>query len=401
MKVLFVNVVCGVGSTGRIVTDLCNVLRAEGHSCLVAYGYGQSRGIPEEDTIRTVSKMGYYAHNALSRLSDHAGFYSSEATRRLIDRIEKYDPDIVHLHNLHGYYLNIEILFDYLRSAGKPVVWTLHDCWAFTGHCAYFDAVGCEQWKTGCSCCSQLRTYPHCYLNGDVARNYERKKAAFSGVQDMNLVTPSHWLAGLVKESFLREYPVRVIHNGIDRELFRPGENEFRRSHGWEDKKLILAVASEWNERKGMKDVFAMAGGLGPEYQVVMVGLQEKQLPQVPPEIFPIQKTGSAEELARIYAASDVLVNTTYEDNFPTVNLEALACGTPIITYETGGSVEAADESCGIVVEQGNVEALCRAVPEALRLNREAARQRSRLFDREDRYRDYLALYLERLPEKI
>lgn len=397
MKVLFVNLVCGLGSTGRIVTDLCAVLRAEGHDCRVAYGYGEARAIPAEDTLRTVGKAGYYAHNALSRLTDHAGFYSSEATRRMIRWIEQYDPDLIHLHNLHGYYLNVELLFAYLKRAGKPVVWTLHDCWPFTGHCAYFDAAGCSQWKSGCRSCSQLRTYPHCYLGGDVARNYARKKAAFRGVEKLVFVTPSQWLAGLVGESFLGDYPVRVIHNGIDRELFSPRESDFRRAHGWEDKKLVLAVASEWNARKGMQDVFSLAQRLGGDYQTIMVGVRKEQLSLIPPEVYPIQKTSSAEELAKIYAAADVLVNPTYEDNFPTVNLEALACATPVLTYRTGGSVEAVDESCGIVVDRGDVDALCRAVPEALKLHREDARRRSLLFDREDRYRDYLALYRELL----
>ena len=397
MKVLFVNVVCGVGSTGRIVTDLCAVLRTEGHSFRVAYGYGTARGIAPEDSFRTVGKGGYYAHNALSRLTDHAGFYSTAATRRLIRRIEEYDPDLIHLHNLHGYYLNVELLFDYLRRAGKPVIWTLHDCWPFTGHCAYFDAAGCDRWKSGCRDCTQLRSYPKCFLGGDVARNYARKKAAFCGVERLVFVTPSHWLAGLVGESFLGDYPVRVIHNGIDRTLFCPQESDLRRNHGWENRKLVLAVASEWNARKGMQDVFSLARKLGPDYQTVMVGVRKEQLSLIPPEVYPIRKTGSAAELAQLYAAADVLVNPTYEDNFPTVNLEALACGTPVLTYRTGGSVEAVDESCGIVVERGDVEAMCRAVPEALKLHREDARRRSRLFDREDRYRDYLSLYREML----
>ena len=399
MRVLFVNVVCGVGSTGRIVTDLCAVLKAEGHQCLVAYGYGQSRAIAESDTVKTVGKAGYYAHNALAKLTDRTGLYSTAATRRLIHKIEEFDPDVIHLHNLHGYYVNYEILFAYLKRAKKPVVWTLHDCWPFTGHCAYFDAAGCEQWRTGCLRCSQLRSYPSCYLRGDVRRNFEQKKAAFTGLDKLVLVTPSRWLAGLTEASFMGDYPVQVIPNGIDLALFRPRESAFRREHGWEDKILVLAVAGDWDARKGMEDVFALSQLLDARYQTVMVGLRPEQMAQVPDRVFAIERTDSPDALAELYATADVLVNTTYEDNFPTVNLEALACGTPVITYATGGSVEAADSSCGIVVEQGNVRAMAAAMESALRLDRADARRRALCFDREARYRDYLVLY-ERLLQK-
>lgn len=396
MKVLMINIVCGSGSTGRIVADMWSLLKEQGHEAKIAYGFGTGTRVAQEDMFRFNTKFGYYRHNIAAKLTDRTGLYSARQTKRLVEYIKRYDPDVIHLHNLHGYYINYEVLFDYLAQSGKPVVWTLHDCWAFTGHCAYFTAAGCEQWKTHCADCSLLKNYPVCYFKGDVCNNFDAKRRAFTNVEDMMIVTPSKWLAGLVGESFLSKYPVEVIHNGIDLSVFKPRESDFRSRYGITEKKMVLAVANVWEKRKGLDDVLRLAEMLGEDYQVVIVGLSEKQAESMPENIVAIQRTSSVEELAEIYSAADVFVNTSYEDTFPTVNLEALACGTPVVTYDTGGCAEALDTASGIAVPTGDLEKMKEAVCSAKSLDRAKACQRAQTFSAREKYTEYLRLY-ERL----
>ena len=275
-------------------------------------------------------------------------------------------------------------------------MWTLHDCWAFTGHCAYFTAAGCEQWKTHCSDCASLGEYPVCYLKGDVYNNFETKKRAFTSVENMTIVTPSKWLADLVGESFLNKYPVEVIHNGIDLSVFRPKETDFKQRHGIADKTMVLAVANVWEKRKGLDDVLKLAEMLGEDYQIVIVGLSEKQAAEMPENIIAIQRTSSVDELVEIYSAADVFVNPSYEDTFPTVNIEALACGTPVVTYATGGCAEALDALSGIAVPTGDVEKMKEAISGCGEFEKEKVLQRAKNFDAKEKYNEYIKLY-ERL----
>lgn len=396
MKVLMINAVCGSGSTGRIVTDMWSLLKERGHEAKIAYGVGTGTRIAAEDMIRFNNKSGYYRHNIAAKLTDRTGLYSTRQTKRLIEQIKQYDPDIIHLHNLHGYYINYKVLFDYLVQSGKPVVWTLHDCWAFTGHCAHFVSKGCEQWKTHCSDCSLLREYPVCYLKGDVYNNFETKKKAFTSVENMTIVTPSKWLAELVEESFLNKYPVEVIHNGIDLSVFKPTTSDFKHRHGIENKIMVLAVANVWSKKKGLGDMLRLSEMLGENYQIVIVGLTEKQAADMPKNIIAIQRASSVDELVEIYSAADVFVNPSYEDTFPTVNIEALACGTPVVTYDTGGCAEALDAVSGIVVPTGDVRKMKEAIFSVGKLDRVKAGQRAQAFSAGEKYAEYLKLY-ERL----
>lgn len=393
MRVLQINSFCGSGSTGRIAADLSRGLREAGHDCLIAYG--RDTVLTEIKSLRIGTKADNYVHALNTRLFDNQGFCSVKATKQLIRQIRSYDPDIIHLHNLHGYYLNIEILFDYLRSAQKPIVWTLHDCWAFTGHCAYFDYAGCNKWKTECNRCPQKNRYPASILVDRSHKNYALKKSLFTSVDHMTIVTPSRWLAGLVGQSFLFRYPVKVIPNGIDLQSFQPTAGNFRAGHHLEDKFIVLGVANVWEKRKGLNYLAELAGVLGENYKIVVVGVTEKQKRHFPGSVLCIPRTNFIKELAGIYTAADVFVNPTMEDNFPTTNLEALACGTPVITFDTGGSPEAIDESCGIVVDRGNLEKLKSAI-EWLRQNKissECCRKRAEQFSSVKSYNEYLQLY--------
>ncbi len=394
MKVLQINTVCGSGSVGRITVDIVHALEEAGDEGMIAFGRRQAPEGVKTWKFGTNLDMGVHVLHTFFK-GEH-GFASSKQTARLIEKIKEYDPDIIHLHNIHGFYLDVEQLFRYLKTSGKPVVWTLHDCWSFTGHCAHFDYIGCMKWKTGCGSCPQYKNvYPYALFKDNSAGNYKRKKDAFTGVPDLTVVTPSRWLAGYVRESYLGEYPVQVIPNGIALDRFRPVDGGLRKRLGFENKYILLGVASMWEERKGYAYFEQLADRLDDSYQIILIGLSKRKLKTLHPRIHGVMRTNSMEELAEYYSMADAYVNTTLEDTFPTTNLEALACGTPVITFATGGSVESVDASCGKIVPKGDIEALIQAIEE-LRGEpdkKEACLRRAAGYDKDDRFQDYLKLY--------
>ncbi|MCI8372246.1 MAG: glycosyltransferase [Lachnospiraceae bacterium] len=350
MKVLQINTVCGTGSTGRIAVDLYDKLEAQGHECLIAYGRGKApEGI---HAVRIGNDLDTYMHAAMTRITDKTGFYSRRATRKFIEKIKEYQPDLIHLHNLHGYYLDIRQLFHYIRKEQIPVVWTLHDCWPFTGHCAHFDYIGCSKWQEGCHNCPQKKEYPASKFLDHSQQNYQIKKELFTSLEDMKIITPSNWLAGLVKQSFLSKYPVEVVHNQINTAVFKPTESDFRRRFHLENPFIVLGVANVWIQKKGLQDFIKLSEQLDDSIQIILVGVNKKLKKIIPDKILTIQRTDSIKQLAEIYSAADVYLNLTYEDNYPTTNLEAHACGTTVISYQTGGSTESAD----LVIEKGRLD---------------------------------------------
>ena len=394
MKVLQINTVCGSGSVGRITVDIVHALEEAGDEGMIAFGRRQAPEGVKTWKFGTNLDMGVHVLHTFFK-GEH-GFASSKQTSRLIEKIKEYDPDIIHLHNIHGFYLDVEQLFRYLKTSGKPVVWTLHDCWSFTGHCAHFDYIGCMKWKTGCGSCPQYKNvYPYALFKDNSAGNYKRKKDAFTGVPDLTVVTPSRWLAGYVRESYLGEYPVQVIPNGIALDRFRPVDGGLRKRLGFENKYILLGVASMWEERKGYAYFEQLADRLDDSYQIILIGLSKRKLKTLHPRIHGVMRTNSMEELAEYYSMADAYVNTTLEDTFPTTNLEALACGTPVITFATGGSVESVDASCGKIVPKGDIEALIQAIEELKREpdKKEACLRRAAGYDKDDRFQDYLKLY--------
>ena len=358
MRALLLNSVCGIRSTGRICTQLAQELEEQGHEVKIAFG--REKTVPERFQKYAVPigcGFDVKMHALRTRLLDDHGFGSRRATKKFLEWADAYDPALLWLHNIHGYYINIELLFDWIKSRPQmQVCWTLHDCWAFTGHCTYFTAAKCEQWRTGCRRCSQKGRYPASVLLDNSRGNYSRKKDLFTGVRSMKLITPSGWLAGLVRQSFLREYPVEVRYNAIDTETFKPTAGNFRRKYGLEDKKLILGVASVWDERKGLQDFFRLAKALDDSYALILVGASDAQMRRFESNMIGIRKTNHARELAEIYTAADVFFNPTYEDNYPTVNLEAQACGTPVVTYDSGGSAETLHTAESVSVRSGALE---------------------------------------------
>ena len=390
MRVFMINSVCGIRSTGRICTDIAEILEANGHECKIAYGREEVPQKHQKYAVRIGNAKSVKWDALKTRLLENAGLNSKCTTKKLIQQIQEYNPDVIHLHNLHGYYVNVEVLFRYLKTCGKKIVWTLHDGWAFTGHCAYFDFAGCEQWKNGCEKCPQKKEYPKSILLDKSKRNYAKKKELFTGIPNFTIVTPSQWLANLVKQSFLKEYEVKVIRNGIDTKVFKPTDSGVRQIYGLQDKKILLGVASAWVERKGVTDFITLSQSLGEGYQVVLIGVTEAQKKTLPKEILAITRTNNVQELAGWYTAADVFLNPTYEDNYPTVNLEAQACGTPVITYATGGSVENVPEEN--VVTRGDVQAMIKQIEEGT-YSREVVKNVS--WKKDECYGEYVALYEE------
>lgn len=397
MKLLQINSVVNTGSTGRIAEDIGKIAMTSGWESYIAFG--RKSNLSQSELIKIGNNWDIFDHGLKTRLFDLHGLGSKSATKTLINKITNIQPDIIHLHNLHGYFINFEILFKYLQKTNIPLVWTLHDCWPITGHCSYFTFAGCNKWKSQCKICPQKSSYPTSWLIDRSEENFILKKKLFTSLSDITLVPVSKWLSEILKESFLNKYPIKVIHNGINTNIFKPQiANTFRSKHGLERHFLILGVANEWSPRKGLEDFIAMSKLLNDDSKVVLIGLSLKQKKELPEKILGIEKTESMEELAEIYSACDVFVNPTYEDNFPTTNLESLACGTPVITYNTGGSPEAIDESTGIVIEQGDINGILASVALIKEKKKQfhtltCVNRIHRLFKNNDRFNEYLNLY--------
>ncbi len=369
MKVLQINSFFSVGGPPRIMNGIYDTLKEQGHECKIAAA--REDFYAPEDSFRICSDVDVKINGVMARIFDNEGFNAKAATKKLIAQIEEYDPDIIHLHNLHGYCINVEILFDYLKKADKKVFWTLHDCWAFTGHCAYFHTVKCNKWQTKCENCPQKNEYPTSKVLSRAESNFERKKATFTGVRDMTIITPSHWLADLVKKSFLKEYPVKVVHNGIDTSVFKPTPSDIRVRYGLEDKKIVIGVAQVWADRKGLGDFLKLSNMLDESYKIVLVGLTDKQVSELPDNILGITRTKNATELAQWYTAADVFVNPSREETFGLTTVEAMACGTPVVVYKGTACEEIVENaiaekglSCGACVPFCDVDAIYKAITE-------------------------------------
>lgn len=396
MNILQINSVCGIGSTGRIVTDFHAILVSQGYQSTVAFGRDKSENCKQ--SIRVGSYIDNYLHIARTRLFDTHGFGSASATKALIAKIRVLNPDLIHLHNLHGYYLHVGLFFEYLKQAGKPVIWTLHDCWAFTGHCAHFDYIGCNRWKSNCYKCPLKFEYPASFFLDRSRWNYRQKKELFTGVKNLAIVTPSKWLAELVKKSFLQVYPITLINSGINLEVFKPTLSDFRKRYKLNDQFIFLGVASNWNEHKGYRYFIDLAKQLHPDEKIVLVGITAEQIKQLPVGIIGIANISNITELVEIYSAADLFVNPTLEEVLGLVNLEALACGTPVVTFNVGGSPECLDDGCGLVVERGNFSGLVAAITMVRKNGKEfyAAKCLKRARDRfniDARFAEYLKLY--------
>ena len=388
MKVVQLNAVCS-GSTGKICMAVNKLLAQANIDAYVLYANG-----PELDTstLRYMSAKEIKIQALRSKILGNYGFNSGRATRRLIRLLDQIGPDVVHLHNMHGHNCHLQLLLDYLRKKKIRVFWTFHDCWTFTGYCTHFLVSGCHKWKNGCGNCSHHSPYSWFFDRSHAL--CERKRSLFSGL-DLTIITPSQWLANLVKQSFLKDCPVKVINNGIDLSVFTPCPGHFRQKYGLEHKHIILGVADHWSAKKGLDAFIALSGELDDRFVCVLVGTDEKIDRYLPDNILSIHRTQNQQELAEIYSDADVFFNPTLEDTYPTVNMESIACGTPVITYPIGGSPEIVTEGTGFVVEQ-NMSDVIRTIHTILSQSvqmRACCIEAAQRFDQNNRFCEYVTLY--------
>ena len=385
------------GSTGNIMLNIAEAARLSGHSVKVSYR--KSRSVTPGDSIDEIQiGNSFYGltHRLVGEYLGLEGFGSILSTLKFIKQIKKFNPDIIHLHILHGWYLNLPLLFSFLSKYNKKVVWTMHDCWAFTGHCPHFEYVKCDKWQSNCENCPQYRDYPYSRVDNSKIL-YKYKKKFFTSIDDLTIVTPSQWLADLIGESFFKNSKTEVINNGIDLNIFKPAESNFRELNNiQENDYLILGVAFDWTEKKGIDIFKKLSSDLNSNYKIVLIGTTEEDEKYLPENIIKIRRTSSKEELASIYSSADLFVNPTKEETFPTVNMEALACGTPVLTFRTGGSPEIVNEKCGSVVDCDDYENLKREIIricETKPFSSSDCTERAKLFDMNDKFKEYVKLY--------
>ena len=396
--ILQINSTLNLGSTGRIVEQISLMAEVQGWNCYIAHG-ARFVNASKIHSIQIGTKWGNILHAIMGEYFGLHGFGSTLATYMFIRKVKKINPDVIHLHNLHGYYINIAILFRYLAKANIPVIWTLHDCWSFTGHCTHFESQGCYKWKTECEDCPlQMLQYKSRLIDRS-KRNFRIKKKLYSNIKNLTITPVSNWLGDLVKESILKDHKIQVIHNGIDLDLFKPCLSDIKERIGiGKDKKMILGVVD--SGFKGKKEFIELSKD--SNYQVVIVGMRKKWKKGIPDNIICIPRTNSQKELAEFYSAADVYVNPTQNDTFPTTNIESIACGTPVVTYNAGGSPEILDEHTGIVVNRDDINALHKAIDSILANGKQyylnACRNRAvQNYNKNERFRDYLNLYSELL----
>ena len=389
---LQINVTANWGSTGKIAEQIGLCAMKHGWESYIAYGRWCNPS--NSHLIKVGNKLDMYMHYAEQRIRDNEGLCSRGATKRLIKIISEIRPDVVQLHNIHDHYLNYRLLFEYLNKTEIKVVWTLHDCWAFTGHCFHFVTKNCDKWKNGCFECPLKNEYPRTFLDRS-KEHWLLKKELLTRCKNLTIVPVSDWLANFVKESFLKEKRINVIKNGVDLNIFKPSTSlNISKTNS---KFKILAVSSVWNPDKGELDIYKLREMLSEDkFEITMVGLSVNQYKKIPKGIIGIQRTQNLQELVKLYSDANVLINPTYADTFPNVNLEALACGTPVITYRTGGSPEAIDEKTGVVIEQGDVNGLVEAIyrmKEKTLSSADCRKRAEECFDKDKCFEKYVELY--------
>ena len=407
-------------SSGRMAAQLCRMIMQAGHKALLCHSHDHAPA--DVPSLRIGNQLDTWLHMGLARLTDRAGFFSRHATRKLIRELERYKPDLIHLHTLHGYYLHLPTLFDYLRRTDLPVVWTLYDCWAYTGHCAYYTAaqdapplearkrravqhtVGCDRWMGGCGQCVLKHAYPGSWFADQSARNWAEKRALFRGLGHMVLVTPSEWLRDEVRQSFLRDYPVYVLPSGLDTETFRACSDDdymhdIIRFYGLErtgGRKLVLSVADIWDEHKGLEDLIRLAEMLGEEYCVAAVGVDEYQMAALQKtKVMGVKRPGNLNDLCALYTAADLYLSVSREESMGMTLLEALACGTQVLCYDATALPEIVTAEVGEAVPAGDLEQLAGSVRRLCTSPKSAAacRARAEEYAADKRFAAYMRLY--------
>lgn len=404
-KLLQINTIVNSGSTGRIAEEIGLFAIRHGWESYIAYG--RYTRPSKSKLIKIGNDYDIKMHGLQTRLFDNHGFASKRATSRLINQINEIKPDIIHLHNLHGYYLNIEILFNYLASTNIPIVWTFHDCWPITGHCVHFDFIGCEKWKTQCFSCPQKTTYPKSLYIDSSINNYNKKKKLFTSTKNLTIVPVSNWLGTVVQQSFLSNIPMSIIYNGIDTDIFSPKvEANTREKYNLGTSFIILGVASIWSPSKGLNDFIELSKEIDSETIIILVGLSHKQIKNLPKNIIGISRTENIQELTELYSAANIYVNTSVEETFGLTTAESLSCGTPAVVYNVTACPEVITESTGFIIEKNNIKELLRAISIVKETGKEkyseiCIKRIKEKFNKVDKYMDYLKLYDQLLSSEL
>lgn len=394
---LQINVSLNKGSTGRIAEQIGALARNKGWETYIVHG-ARYKCNSEMYSIQSVSLFQEREHAIKSFLFDAQGLGSAHETEKVIDKIKKIKPDIIHLHNIHGYFLNYKVLFSYLRYAGIPVIWTLHDCWAMTGHCVHFDALKCDKWKTECYACPAKKMYPKSILFDRSKYNYRLKREYFTSLCNLSIVPVSHWLGHIVEQSYLNKYPIHVICNGVDVQVFRPIKTDLKKKLGVSKKTVLLGVATSWNKSKGLYDYVKLSQKLSEEYIIILIGIKRNDVNKIPSKIMTVERTNNQEELVEYYSMADIVLNLSYEESFGLTTVEGLACGTPSIVYDRTASPELVTPQTGCVIEAGNIEGILDAI-NRIKLNGKeyysnACRKRVLdYYNKDEKYEEYIRLY--------
>lgn len=397
MKILQINSTLNTGSTGRIAEEIGKEVLARNGQSIVAYGRSANKS--ESKAIKIGNTIDQTIHVIHTRLFDTHGFHSNSATKKLIEEINTLNPDIIHLHNIHGYYLNVHILFDFLKQFSKPVVWTLHDCWAFTGHCCYYERIHCDKWKTECSNCELQFLYPQSFLKDNSKNNFNKKRGAFLNLNYLHLVTVSNWLESQVQHSFLKQLPVQTIYNGVDLEIFKPfTANDLKLKLNIVDKKVILGVANIWSDGKGLNSFLELSKKIESNEIIILIGLSQKQIQKLPKNIIGIERTQSVQELAAYYNSTDVFVNPSIAETFGMVTAEAMACGVPSVVYNSSAMPELVDENTGFIVKINDIDELYAKIKITFSHGKQqyidkCRKRAEQLFDKKNQMNAYLDLY--------
>lgn len=403
MRVLQIDVSVNIGSTGKIAEEIGLKNIENGGESFI--GYGRYFRPSRSETIRIGNRFDQAFHLLQTRLFDRHALASVKATESFIGKIREINPDIIHLHQIHGYYLNIEKLCEFLKVCGKPVVWTFHDCWAMTGHCGYFSPANCDKWKTGCHACPQLSTYPASYFIDNSKNNYRIKKSLFSDLPNLTIVPVSYWMESVVKESFLKHHKTQVIYNGVDLNVFKlRNTDRLRTKYNLAGKKVLLGVAAIWSELKGLKDFIELAKYLDNDTVIILIGLTEKQIRSLPDNIIGIGATENVDQLAEFYSLAEIFVNPSIAESFGLVTVEAMACGTPVVGYNVTATPELVKEGTGFVVEKHNIVMLHSSIKKILNAGKaeyadNCRKAAERLFDKNAQYKKYIELYESLISE--
>ena len=394
---LQINTTVNSGSTGRIAEEIGQIVIQNGWKSYIAYG--RNKRPSYSNLIKIGTEMDMKCHGLQTRLFDRHGLGSRNATKKLINEINKIKPDIIHLHNLHGYYLNISILFKYFETLAIPIIWTFHDCWPMTGHCVHFDSIDCDKWKTECCNCPQKNTYPASYLIDRSSKNYFLKKELFTSLKNLTIITVSNWLESIVKQSFFSSIPIYTIYNGVDMEIFTPIKNSnIKEKYNLGTKFIILGVANVWSPGKGLNDFIELSKVIDINTAIILVGLTNRQIKNLPVNIVGISKTENTLELAELYSAANIFVNTSVEETFGLATAESLSCGTPAVVYNATACPEVIDNNTGFIVRKFNIEGILQAVETVKKNGKEkysnnCIKRIKEDFNKIDRYHDYLKLY--------